>query len=317
MLVLIADDDRGTRTLLARTLERWKLDVVQVSDGRAAWDALNGSVRPSLAILDWMMPGVDGPEICRRIRSVPALAAMHVILLTSRDGHADIVAGLEAGADDYVVKPFNIDELRARVHVGIRIATLQQRLAAQVEELQAARDELTRLATIDGLTELLVRRRWTELADTEFGRFRRYRRPFAVLMADLDFFKRVNDTFGHVAGDKVLKQFAEVLRSACRGLDAIGRVGGEEFAVLLPETTLAAAMTVGQRIVDECRSMRVPVPHGKLRVTCSVGLAEPVAGDTELDAVMRRADGALYTAKRRGRDRVEAEGEPPAAALAG
>ncbi len=317
MLVLVADDDRGTLTLLAKTLARWQLEVVQVSDGHAAWDALNGGLRPSVAILDWMMPGLDGPDLCRRIRSHPAIATMHVILLTSRDGHGDIVAGLEAGADDYVVKPFDVDELRARVHVGIRIATLQQRLAAQVEELKTAHDELARLATIDGLTELLVRRRWMELATTEFGRFRRYRRPSSVLLADLDFFKRVNDTFGHVAGDHVLKRFAEVLRSACRGLDAIGRVGGEEFAVLLPETTLADAAIVGQRVVDGCRSMRVAVPHGKIHVTCSVGLAEITAGDREIEAVMRRADAALYTAKRSGRDRIATDGEAPAVALAG
>lgn len=315
MLVLIADDDRGTLAVLAKSLRRWDLDVVQERDGRAAWEVLSAGVRPSLAILDWMMPGLDGLELTRRVRAHPGLAAMHVILLTARDGHRDIVAGLNAGADDYIVKPFDVDELHARVHVGVRIATLQNRLAAQVDELKTAHDALARLATTDGLTDLLLRRRWLELASSEVERYRRYHRPFVVLMADLDFFKRVNDTFGHVAGDEVLKRFAHVLRSACRSSDAVGRVGGEEFAVLLPETTLPVAEEVARRAIECCRALIVPSPAGDVRVTCSVGIAEARAADQAIEDVIRRADHALYRAKQRGRDRIESE-DPPRAALA-
>ena len=307
MRALIADDDRVTSAMLARTLERWHLEVVQVHDGVAAWDLLSTGNGPSLAIVDWMMPGLDGLELCRRIRTHETLTTMHVILLTSRDGHADVVAGLEAGADDYIVKPFDVDELHARVHVGVRIVTLQERLAAQVTELKVARDELSRLASTDALTDLCSRRQWLGLAANEFERYRRYRRPFSVLMADLDLFKRVNDTFGHGVGDEVLKRFADVLRLQCRTSDFAGRVGGEEFAVLLPETACPMAQDVARRIVESCRALAVSTPGGVVTFTCSIGVASSTPGDETLESIIERADSILYRAKKNGRDRVEVE----------
>jgi two-component system cell cycle response regulator len=307
MRALIADDDRVTSAMLARTLERWHLEVVQVHDGVAAWDLLSTGNGPSLAIVDWMMPGLDGLELCRRIRTHETLVTMHVILLTSRDGHADVVAGLEAGADDYIVKPFDVDELHARVHVGVRIVTLQERLAAQVTELKVARDELSRLASTDALTDLCSRRQWLGLAANEFERYRRYRRPFSVLMADLDLFKRVNDTFGHGVGDEVLKRFADVLRLQCRTSDFAGRVGGEEFAVLLPETACPMAQDVARRIVESCRALAVSTPGGVVTFTCSIGVASATPGDETLESIIERADSILYRAKKNGRDRVEVE----------
>ena len=306
MRVLIADDDRTTTAILARTLRRWHLEVTEAHDGVQAWELLRDGTGPSMAIVDWMMPGIDGLELCRRIRKTDALATMHVILLTARDGHTDVVAGLEAGADDYIVKPFDLDELHARVHVGIRVVTLQEHVTAQMAALNAARDDLARLASTDALTDLASRRRWFELAVNEFGRYRRYRRPFAVLMIDLDFFKRVNDSFGHGAGDEVLKRFAEALRSQCRNSDVVGRLGGEEFAVLLPETPPAVAAEVAGRIVEACRSLVVGVPAGQVRFTCSVGTAAMTPADVDVEALVRRADAALYLAKRHGRNRVEA-----------
>src|ERR1700680_4386178 len=211
MRILIADDDRATLAMLAKTLQRWHLEVIEAHDGVAAWDLLRTGKGPSLAIIDWMMPGLDGLELCRRIRKNDQLATMHVILLTAQDDNADVVAGFKAGADDYVVKPFDLEELRARVRVGIRIMTLQERLAAQVTQLRVARDKLSRVANTDALTDLCSRRRWYEFATKEFDRYHRYQRPFGIVMADLDFFKRVNDSFGHSVGDEVLKRFAEVL----------------------------------------------------------------------------------------------------------
>ncbi len=146
MRALIADDDRATTAILATTLERWNIEVAVAYDGNAAWDLLGAGDGPSLAILDWMMPGLEGLELCRRIRQEPSLAHMYVILLTGRDSRTDLVAGLDAGADDYVVKPFDIEELRARVNVGVRVLTLQERLAERVTELQAALSNVKQLS---------------------------------------------------------------------------------------------------------------------------------------------------------------------------
>ncbi len=304
MTGLIAEDDRGTLAILTSALSRAGLEVVAARDGAAAWELLRSQPGLSLAIVDWMMPGLDGPELCRRIRQDPALSAMYVILLTARDGRADLVAGLEAGADDYIVKPFDFEELRARVHVGMRVAKLQERLAAQVSELRIARDALDRLANSDALTNLCSRRRWYELAAAEFGRHRRYGRPFCVLIADLDFFKRVNDTCGHAAGDEVLKQFGDLLRHEARCADVVGRVGGEEFAMLLPETTLAGAQEAACRIVDRCQRLTVDTANGPVTITCSIGAAEAIVTDSTIESIVHRADAALYEAKREGRNRV-------------
>jgi two-component system cell cycle response regulator len=228
-----------------------------------------------------------------------------VILLTGRDSRADMVMGLDAGADDYIVKPFDAEELRARVQVGIRVATLQERLAERVEELQIARDELARLAATDPLTGLACRRKWFESAATELSRARRYGQPLSLLMADLDFFKRVNDTYGHNVGDDVLKKFGQVLHHECRDSDVVGRLGGEEFAVLLPQCSLRAASEVGSRIIAHCRTAEVETPQGTVKFTCSIGVTELVESDAALEDVLERADAAMYQAKRNGRNAVE------------
>jgi diguanylate cyclase (GGDEF)-like protein len=308
---LIADDDRGTTAILAKTLQRWNVDVSIAPDGVAAWERLcSDDRRPSVALIDWMMPGLDGPELCRRIRQHPALEKMYVILLTGRDSRADMVMGLDAGADDYIVKPFDTEELRARVHVGIRVAALQERLAEQVEELQAAQAELARLAATDPLTGLSCRRKWFEMATTELHRSRRYAQPFSVLMCDLDYFKRINDTHGHSAGDDVLKQFARVLRTECRDTDLVGRLGGEEFAILLPQCRIDAAIDVGGRINESCRRIVVDAPAGPVSFTCSIGVTEVTPRDASLEDVLERADAAMYQAKRNGRDGVEISNGP-------
>jgi two-component system, cell cycle response regulator len=302
MRAVIADDDPVATAILSRALERWGIDAVSAPDGDAAWNLLTGGPAPAFAILDWMMPGPDGIEICRRIRRTPALAGMYVLLLTGRNGRADLVAGLDAGADDYMVKPIDTEELRARVQVGIRVATLQGRLADQVTELEAARDHLSRLVSTDVLTNVYSRRWWFELAGVEFSRWQRYESRFSLMVIDLDFFKRVNDTCGHEAGDRLLCRFADMLRAECRHSDIVGRVGGEEFTLLAPETSREAAETIAERIRAECRRLVVGSPAGDVRCTCSIGISEVESGDQNIDAVLRRADAALYDAKRSGRD---------------
>ncbi len=304
MRALIADDDRLTTVILAKALRQWDLDVVVVNDGETAWQELCQPVAPALAIIDWMMPGIDGLELCRRIRSDARLASMHVILLTGRTSSADTVAGLDAGADDYMRKPFEVEELRARVHVGVRMVRLQERLAGQVAALQVARDELELLASTDALTELCSRRSWFSKSDTELRRMRRYGRRLSLLMLDLDRFKQVNDQFGHGIGDVVLKRFADVLRTVCRGTDVGARLGGEEFALLLPEASAEQACEVARRIVDECRATQIPLASAVVRFTCSIGVTDVVSADDTIETAMVRADAALYRAKREGRDRV-------------
>jgi diguanylate cyclase (GGDEF)-like protein len=253
-----------------------------------------------------MMPKLDGVEICRRVRHELPLANVYLMLLTAFESRKDVVAGLESGADDYVVKPFDTEELRARVQVGIRVLTLQERLAERVIELQTARDKFAQLAATDALTGLCSRRRWFETAAVEFSRARRYGRPLGLLMADLDLFKQVNDTFGHSAGDDVLKKFAEILQRQSRRSDVAGRVGGEEFAILLPETSLQAAHEVARRIVESCRDVAIPADAGVVRFTSSIGVTGIAPADDRIDAALKRADAALYEAKRSGRDRATA-----------
>ena len=302
MRALIADDDRVTRTLLASALQHWGIEVAVAEDGIGSWEMLSGSAPPELAIIDWMMPGIDGIELCRRVRANPSLAGMYVLLLTGRGSRNDLVAGLEAGADDYMIKPIDLEELRARVHVGMRFASLQSRLAERVAELQAARDHLARLVSTDSLTDVHSRRWWFEIAATEFSRCRRYDRALSVIVIDLDFFKRVNDTYGHDSGDAVLRRFAEMLRGQCRQSDIIGRLGGEEFAILVTETSGSEAERVASRIVHACRNLAVSTHAGVVGCTCSIGISEVRADDENIEGVMRRADRALYEAKRGGRD---------------
>jgi diguanylate cyclase (GGDEF)-like protein len=302
MRALVADDDPVTTAVLARVLHRLGLEVVSAGDGTSAWRLLETGPAPELAIIDWTMPGIDGVEICRRIRQRPGLAAMYVLLLTGRDGRSDLVEGLDAGADDYMIKPIDTEELRARVQVGVRVAELQSRLAGQVSALQGARNHLQRLVSTDALTDLHSRRSWFELGEAEFSRFQRYDRPFSVLLLDLDFFKHVNDTFGHDAGDILLRRFSDMLRAECRHSDIIGRLGGEEFALIAPETSLSAAQTIADRILDACRRLVVALPGGDVRCSCSIGVSESARSDDGVERVLRRADAALYDAKRSGRN---------------
>jgi len=303
MRALIADDDPVTRAILIKALKPWNMEVTVATDGTEAWEAISSGQPPEIAIVDWMMPGMDGIELCRRIRAYPALAGIYVILLTGRGSRMDLVAGLDAGADDYMVKPIDAEELRARVQVGMRVANLQGRLADRVVELQGARDHLARLVSTDALTNLYSRRWWFELAATEFSRCRRYDRAFSVMVIDLDYFKQVNDSFGHDAGDKLLRAFADMLQTECRQSDILGRLGGEEFAILVPETPVGAAQKLAGRIGEACRAVKVVTPAGdEVTCSCSIGISQVQNDDDDIDDVLKRADAALYEAKRSGRD---------------
>src|SRR5277367_4315826 len=229
MRILIADDSIVSRHLLDATLRKWGYEVVVACDGLEAWNHLQGEEAPKLAILDWVMPGLTGPEVCRRVRehAQDKESYTYILLLTSKGLREDLIEGMEAGADDYLTKPFDQHELKVRLRAGTRIIDLQR-------ELVAAREALREQATKDFLTRIWNRSSVLEILQRELMRGARERRPVSVLLADIDRFKLINDTFGHFAGDAVLKEFARRMQASMRTYDAIGRYGGEEFLIILP-----------------------------------------------------------------------------------
>lgn len=297
MRILIADDELISRTLLKGTLERQGHEVVAVADGTAAIAALLSSGAPTLAILDWMMPGADGLEVCREIRQ-HSESYVYVILLTSRDSAEDMVIGLDAGADDFLSKPFNAGEMRARLRSGMRVLDLQTGLLN-------AQEALRHHATLDHLTGLWNRRMILEQLDREVSRVRRDQRPLTVGMIDIDRFKGVNDTHGHGAGDAVIRDTAATIRSQLREYDLVGRYGGEEFLLLLPGCNAADCRRIAERIRNRIEAE--PARYGQLiiRVTASLGLASTDAVGMVPSDLIAAADAALYRAKENGRNRVE------------
>ena len=299
MKVLIADDDALLRQMLQAQLADSGHEFVFASDGLEAWELLQREyIR--MVIVDWMMPELDGTELIRRIRDAGWPGYTYIILLTARSGRDDIVKGLNLGADDYVTKPFRHDELLARMGVGARILELEKRLSESL-----AREEA--LATRDGLTGLPNRRALSDVARVELSRAARARTSVGLIVMDLDHFKRINDEFGHAAGDKALQQVAEVLQKSKRDYDYTGRWGGEEFLVVLPGTSLSQAAMVAERIRTSIQAVRLDLGRPEpveLRASLGVTCAPPVSPPVELDDLLRQADAALYRAKREGRNRV-------------
>jgi two-component system, cell cycle response regulator len=298
MRMLIADDDRVTLKLLEAQLTKWGHDLVLCHDGGEAWDTLQGQDAPKMAILDWIMPTMSGPEICRRLRSLQSQAYIYIILLTSRKGKEDVVTGLEAGADDYIVKPFDLNELRVRIRAGVRMVELQDKLrsALAVADFRASHDPLTGLWNRGAIMDIL---------NKEMDRGNRQGSATGVILADIDHFKLINDEHGHLAGDDVLKLFSAKMGSVVRPYDAVGRYGGEEFIVVLPDCGAEEAGRVAERMRRVMEEDALDSREGSIRVTISLGVASVVGGNENTDDLIRRADEALYRAKNRGRNRVE------------
>lgn len=304
MRILIADDDPISRLALETKLAEWGYDVTACANGAEALRAMQGAGAPEMAILDWIMPDLDGLSICKELRKQAQEPYIYILVLTVRDRKQDLVAALEAGADDYLAKPFDPNELRARLWAGRRILGLQQ-------ELIASRDALRIQASRDPLTGLWNRGAILNLLRQEMDRARREHSPLSVALADLDLFKQINDTYGHLTGDEVLRQITAALQQNMRAYDAIGRYGGEEFLIVLPGCDEAAARQTCERLracVEQLPISIEPVPGRTktIRVTLSLGLASaPGERLADSDTLIRQADGALYQAKKAGGNRSD------------
>ena len=296
--VLIADDDPVSRRLLQVSLGNAGYRVVMAADGAQALRVLNEQNCPRLAVLDWMMPAVDGLEVCRAVRRAAREPYLYIILLTAKGHQTEIIEGLEAGADDYITKPFDVQELKARLRSGQRILELQ-------EQLVTAREQLRIQATHDSLTGLYNRRAILEALDREVARSNRENKPVAVIMADLDYFKNINDTHGHQAGDAVLQETARRMLTSLRAYDAVGRYGGEEFLLVIPGSDLDAAVELAERLRQGISTQPVCVAGAMISTTLSLGLAVSTGNLDRSEQLLHQADEALYAAKAAGRNRVE------------
>ncbi len=299
MRILIAEDDPGTRLLLKSQLIKWGYEVDAYSDGKEAWKAILNKNSPRLMILDWIMPGMDGIEICSEIRRLDQREYFYIILLSSKSGKENIVRGLEAGADDYVTKPFDPNELKVRLRAGDRILCLQSELVRINERLEYQ-------ATHDPLTGLYNRGEILSMLRKEMARTGRENCSFGMIMADIDHFKLINDRHGHLAGDAVLCETAQRLAKAIRPYDHVGRYGGEEFFLVLPGCDLENTRTLAERLRSLFDEKPIICREGVFLITLSFGVSVFMnCSRSSWEELVRIVDSALYRAKENGRNRVE------------
>lgn len=301
--VLVAEDDASSRHLLQYHLHRWGFDFETASDGNQAWELLQSKDVPTIAIFDWVMPGLEGVELCRKVRRLARQHYTYVLLLTSKTEKQDVIEGLGAGADDYVSKPFNPKELQARLLVAQRIIGFQ-------EQLIATREELRIQATHDFLTQLLNRAGIMEALAQEMNRSDRREGVFSVVLADIDHFKKINDTYGHATGDQVLREVAARMKASLRSYDIAGRYGGEEFLLILPDCDELAAIHAAEKIRKAVASTSIESLGETHTATISLGVSTRPPG-ISADALLCAADAALYEAKSLGRNCVKVNSLDP------
>jgi two-component system cell cycle response regulator len=310
MKILIADDDPVSRRLLDKTLLRAGYDVIAVENGVAAAEQLCKQDGPRLALLEWEMPELDGPAVCREVRKKKDQGYVYMILLTSKGLKTDIVTGLGSGADDYLTKPFDSGELKARLRTGERILHLEGRLVE-------AREDMRFKATHDSLTSLFNRGVIVELLGREISRSRREHVPVAILLCDVDHFKNINDTHGHLVGDEVLQEAARRLLLSVRSYDYVGRYGGEEFLIILNNCDPASAPRRAEEIRKALSDHPVETSVGRLLVTMSMGVHQTENwGVRTVEELLHQVDSAMYAAKAAGRNRISFT-EPDSSSEAG
>jgi len=285
--------------MLSAITKSWGYEVTLVEDGAQAWQLMQQDDAPSLLLLDWEMPNMNGIEVCERVISQSPENPPYIVLLTSRTGSDAIVEGLSKGASDYLAKPFDREELKVRLQVGKRLIEMQQKLNSTLQEL-------TDLASKDALTGLLNRRTIMEALPKEIKRIERQEQVLCIGMCDIDHFKRINDTYGHLAGDEVLKEVTHRMTETLREYDLLGRYGGEEFLIITPVDTTTNSMMVYQRICEAVSGQPIEIEGASITVTISCGVTSyrPEHDNHDIFKVIGRADDALYQAKHAGRNQV-------------
>lgn len=296
MRILIAEDSATCRMILSGALTDTGYDVIETVDGAEAWNVMQKPDAPLLAILDWIMPNMDGLTLLRKIRARKTERPPYIIMLTGRGEKNDIIEGLETGANDYLPKPFDPKELRARVSVGRRMIELQ-------EALIESREKLAFQATHDPLTGLLNRRAVFDSLNKSFSKLHGQKKLLTVAMCDIDHFKKVNDTYGHQTGDEILSGLAKLLNSCTRKIDSVGRIGGEEFLMVTLSQTKQAALERFENCRKKIAEAQIKTRSGALSITMSFGVAFS-ADSRSVDEMVSAADKALYRAKRDGRNKV-------------
>lgn len=294
--ILIAEDDLISRLMLISALKRWNYEPIVATNGKEALEFLLQEEPPLLAVLDWIMPEMDGIDVVRTIRREKPDSITYFIILTSKTEKNDVIYGLEAGAHDYIRKPFDVDELWARIRVGLRTASLQK-------ELLETQKVLEYKAVHDALTGCLNRRGILERLEEEIERSSRSDSQFCVALCDLDHFKKINDTYGHQIGDDVLKFFVQVIYNQLRPYDQLGRLGGEEFLIIIPNISNTDAISTLERLRCSVQDIEMETNAGKLKITVSIGGAI-VKWKNNIDNIIKTVDDNMYIAKEKGRNQV-------------
>lgn len=295
--VLVAEDDAMFRRILESWLTTWGYAVTMAEDGAEAWAILQQEIRPQVLILDWMMPAINGLELCGKVRERNQFPYQYILLATARDAKQDLVRGLEAGADDYLTKPFDRSELRARLRACNRILTLQ-------DDQMRAHEQLRFQATHDALTGSFNRGEILEMLRRELERGVRSKTTTGILMLDIDHFKLINDTYGHLTGDAVLREVTQRISKAVRSYDSVGRYGGEEFVIVLPGCSREQVDQGAERVRAAVDNGPVWVNESQVPVTVSIGAAVTTHAGISEKEILAAADVALYQAKRIGRNRT-------------
>jgi len=297
--ILVADDDPVSLRLMEHMLRNSGYKVITVDNGQAAARILSKSDGPRMALIDWMMPGLDGPGVCRAVRGRYDDAYVYMVLLTSKQSSGDVVQGLEAGADDYLTKPCHPAELKARLHTGRRILQLEDKLVE-------AREKMRFKATHDPLTSLWDRGAILALLQSELSRSRRDHSPVSLMLCDVDHFKNVNDTYGHTVGDEALQEVSKRLQDAVRSHDAVGRYGGEEFLIVMGGTGRDELRERAEQVRSAISCLPFFTSQGAIPVSLSIGIVtiDDCNKSLPVEHFLKEADDALYQAKADGRDRV-------------